>query len=150
MFILQCVFAMFAEDIALLPRQHFTNVLLDCIKKKERTGDTLFLLFQRLNEQDERKRRGRDIPYFNGGLFKDVYVIDLTPNEIEQLLEACKSDWSMIRPEIFGTLFEHSMSEDERSQRGAHFTSEVDIQRIVQPTIVRPWTCRLNFSDPPK
>lgn len=144
LFILQSVFAMFAEDIALLPRQHFTNALSDCIRKKEKTGDNLYLLFERLDEPDERKRRGRDIPYINGGLFKDVYAVDLTPDEIEQLLEACKYDWSMIRPEIFGTLFEHSMSEDERAQRGAHFTSEVDIQRIVQPTIVRPW---LNLID---
>jgi len=47
-----------------------------------------------------------------------------------------------IRPEIFGTLFEHSMSKEERAQRGAHYTSEVDIQKIVLPTIVQPPGCR--------
>lgn len=139
LFILQCVFAMFAEDVALLPRQHFTDSLITCIKKDQKTGDTLTLLFQRLNESDYRKRKGRDIPYINGGLFKDVFLVDLNKIEIEQLLEAANSDWSYIRPEIFGTLFEHSMSDDERSMHGVHYTSEVDIQKIVQPTIVQPW-----------
>jgi hypothetical protein len=139
LFILQCVFAMFAEDIALLPRQHFTNSLLTCIKKEQKTGDLLTLLFQRLNEPDARKRQGRDIPYINGGLFKEVLPLDLEKAEIEQLLEACSYDWSFIRPEIFGTLFEHSMTNEERSQHGVHYTSEIDIQRIVQPTIVSPW-----------
>jgi hypothetical protein len=139
LFILQCVFAMFAEDVALLPRQHFTDSLLTCIKKDQKTGDVLTLLFQRLNESDDRKRKGRDIPYINGGLFKDVFPVDLDKVEMEQLLEAANSDWSYIRPEIFGTLFEHSMSDNERSMHGVHYTSEFDIQKIVQPTIVQPW-----------
>lgn len=138
-FNLQCVFAMFAEHITLLPRQHFSHSLFNCLKKEEKTGDLLTLLFQRLNEPDERKRRGRDIPYFNGGLFKEVFVIDLTNNEIRLLMEACTFDWSRIRPEIFGTLFENSMTLEERAKWGAHYTSEVDIQRIVWPTIVQPW-----------
>jgi hypothetical protein len=139
LFILQCVFAMFAEDVDLLPRRQFTNCLLTCIKKDEKTGDLVTLLFERLNEANDRKRLGRDIPYINGGLFQEVLPIDLEKDEIDQLLDAASYDWSYIRPEIFGTLFEHSMSEEERSQHGAHYTSEVDIQRIVQPTIVRPW-----------
>ncbi|MHC0037929.1 class I SAM-dependent DNA methyltransferase [Pseudoneobacillus sp. C159] len=139
LFILQCVFAMFAEDISLIPRQHFTNALKNCIQKKEPTGDVLFLLFQRLNEIDERKRRGRDIPYINGGLFKDVFVIDLLDSEIKRLIAACDHDWSYIRPEIFGTLFQFSLAEQDRSKLGAYYTSEIDIQKIVQPTIVQPW-----------
>jgi hypothetical protein len=139
LFILQCVFAMFAEDISLIPRHHFTNALMNCINKREPTGDVLYLLFQRLNEVDERKRRGRDIPYINGGLFKEVVVIDLKESEIKRLIEACSHDWSFIRPEIFGTLFQFSLSEQDRSKLGAFYTAEIDIQKIVQPTIVQPW-----------
>src|SRR5260221_10944784 len=42
-------------------------------------------------------------------------------------------------PEIFGTLFEHSLEKEERHAFGAHFTSPVDIMKIVGPTIVEPW-----------
>ncbi len=44
-----------------------------------------------------------------------------------------------MRPEIFGTLFEHSTDKAERHAFGAHFTSPVDIMKIVGPTIVEPW-----------
>lgn len=143
-FILQCVFAMFAERINLLPGKQFTNALYNCLTKDEKTGDLLTLLFQRLNFAEENKRRGRDIPYFNGGLFKDVYLLDLTKDEIKILVDACSYDWSRIRPEIFGTLFEKSMSDDERAAKGAHYTSEIDIQRIIDPNIIQPWTETIN------
>ncbi len=49
-------------------------------------------------------------------------------------------DWSKVNPAIFGTLFQDSMDAAERHAFGAHYTAEADIQRIVGPTIVRPWT----------
>jgi len=35
------------------------------------------------------------------------------------------------------------MDQKERHAFGAHFTSEADIQKVVLPTIVRPWRERL-------
>lgn len=46
----------------------------------------------------------------------------------------------MVRPEIFGTLFEHSLEAEERHAYGAHFTNAIDIMKIVTPTIVAPWS----------
>ncbi len=56
-----------------------------------------------------------------------------------QLREAAKSEWSKVRPEIFGTLFEHSLDHEERHALGAHYTAPVDIRKIIGPTIVEPW-----------
>ena len=49
----------------------------------------------------------------------------------------------MVKPAVFGTLFEGSMEPEERHAFGAHFTSEADIQKVVLPTIVRPWRQRI-------
>src|SRR5262249_55519643 len=49
-----------------------------------------------------------------------------------------------VKPEIFGTLFQHSMDAEERHALGAHFTSEFDIQKVVGPTIARPWRERID------
>ena len=57
---------------------------------------------------------------------------------------AATEDWSKINPIIFGTLFQQSMDKEKMHALGAHFTSEADIQRIVGPTIVRPWTERID------
>ncbi|MBW4548982.1 MAG: N-6 DNA methylase [Symplocastrum torsivum CPER-KK1] len=59
------------------------------------------------------------------------------------MLEASAEKWSKVEPAIFGTLFEGSMGKKERHALGAHFTSEADIQKVVLPTIVRPWRERI-------
>jgi type II restriction/modification system DNA methylase subunit YeeA len=83
------------------------------------------------------------VQYFNGGLFKVVEPVELNVTDLWHLEEAAKEDWSMVKPAIFGTLFEGSMGEGERHAFGAHFTSEADIQKVVLPTIVRPWRQRI-------
>ncbi|MBS0576406.1 MAG: class I SAM-dependent DNA methyltransferase [Proteobacteria bacterium] len=37
------------------------------------------------------------------------------------------------------TVFEHSLSAEERHAHGAHYTSAIDILKIIGPTIVEPW-----------
>jgi type II restriction/modification system DNA methylase subunit YeeA len=64
---------------------------------------------------------------------------DLFRRFLEELKAAASQDWAKVRPEIFGTLFEQSMDAEERHALGAHFTSPVDIMKIVGPTIVSPW-----------
>ena len=48
---------------------------------------------------------------------------------------------------IFGTLFEQSLDKPERHAYGAYFTSEADIQKVVLPTIVRPWRERIDDAE---
>ena len=50
-------------------------------------------------------------------------ALELHDDELVQLRKAAKADWSKVRPEIFGTLFQHSMDDDERHAFGAHFTT---------------------------
>jgi type II restriction/modification system DNA methylase subunit YeeA len=63
--------------------------------------------------------------------------------ELELLLDASTENWGKVAPPIFGTLFQQSMDADERHALGAHFTNEADIQKVVRPTIVRPWRERI-------
>jgi hypothetical protein len=95
------------------------------------------------NSQKARAGRYQGVDYFNGGLFKTVDAIDLNTEELELLIEAAKENWSMVHPAIFGTLFQNSMDKHDRHALGTHFTSEVDIQRVVLPTIIEPWRQRI-------
>ena len=142
-FVLQAVMAMFAEDIGLLPGRFFTRALED-----SDTGavayDLLFGLFREMNTPGVTPGgRYHGTPYFNGGLFADVSPFELTADELDALRAASATNWSAVRPEIFGTLFEGSMDAGERHAHGAHFTSQVDIVKVVGPTIVAPWRERL-------
>ena len=96
-------------------------------------------------EQPARGGRYKGVEYFNGGLFEVVDPIELKHAEAYRLHEAAaENDWSRVRPEIFGTLFQDSMDKEERHAFGAHFTSEFDIHKVVGPTIVRPWRDRID------
>ncbi|HWV99166.1 MAG TPA: DNA methyltransferase [Candidatus Acidoferrum sp.] len=143
-FILQCVVAMFAEDIGLLPQDLFTRLLDEC-RRGASSYDLIGGLFRQMNDPNPaRAGRYEGVDYFNGGLFANVDPIELQPPELGPLFAAAhENNWSHVQPVIFGTLFESSLGKEERHALGAHFTYESDIQKIVRPTIVRPWDERI-------
>jgi type II restriction/modification system DNA methylase subunit YeeA len=143
-FILQCVVTLFAEDIDLLPKGFFTDLLQDC-EQGASSSDLIGGLFRQMGSRKSARKdsRYRDISYFNGGIFAEVDPTPLEPEEIKLLLQAAAEKWSKVEPAIFGTLFESSLGKAERHALGAHFTSEADIQKVVLPTIARPWRDRI-------
>lgn len=143
-FVLQCVVAMFSEDIGLLPSHFFTRTVATDSTNGREAYDLLGSLFREMNDPGRTKGgRFEGTPYFNGGLFSVIQPIEMTDDELGAMRDACKTDWSAVRPEIFGTLFESSMDKGERHAYGAHFTSQADIMKVVGPCIVRPWMKRI-------
>ena len=142
-FVLQSVVAMFAEDIGLLPKKFFTTTVDDAKSGRE-AYDLLGSLFREMNTVG-RTSGGlfAGTPYFNGGLFKSITPVQMTDDELQAMRVAAATDWSAVRPEIFGTLFETSMEKGERHAYGAHFTSQADIAHVIKPCIVDPWTARI-------
>jgi hypothetical protein len=139
-FTLQVLMALFSEDIGLLEKYLVTRVLDEC-KTPQDTHDLLGGLFQAMNTKGGvTGGRFKGVPYFNGGLFAEPAHVELTAEELTLLKDASQFDWSKVRPEIFGTIFEHSLGQGQRHAQGAHFTSAVDIMKVIGPTIVAPWT----------
>ena len=136
-FLVQCLFAMFAEDESLLPSDLFTHLL-------ERTGDDPEKAMKRIGELFRlmQKKGGsygdHDIAWFNGGLFKMVDVPPLTRADIAALHAAARRDWRAIDPTIFGTLFERGLDPDQRVPLGAHYTDIATIQKLIDPLITQP------------
>ncbi len=144
-FVLQFLVALFAEDIGLLPKYLVAQLLEDCGTPAE-SYDLIGGLFEQMNSS-RRASGGRfkEVPYFNGGLFAEPARIELRDLEIVELRKVAQHDWSKVQPEIFGTLFEQSLKDeqhpdrDDRRKFGAHFTHPADIMKIVGPTIAQPW-----------
>ena len=146
-FILQMLMALFAEDIGLLEKYFVTRVLDEC-KSKQDTYDLLGGLFDAMNTKGGVKGgRFNGVAYFNGGLFAEPARVELDADQRTLLKEASQFDWSKVRPEIFGTIFEHSLGKEERHASGAHYTSPVDIMKVIGPTIVAPWTELIERAD---
>ena len=143
-FTLQCMIALFAEDVGLLPQATLLNIVEDSRRRKNATDnshDLMALLFTMMNYPKHKRRAGRfgQVDYFNGGIFQEIHPVFLSGPQLHRLESACREDWSKIRPSIFGNIFEYSMDNKERHREGAHYTSELDIKRIVDPVIAEPW-----------
>ncbi len=143
-FTLQCMVAMFAEDVGLLPPATVPRIIEisgESASATDNPHDLMALLFTMMNNPKHKRRSGRfyDVDYFNGGIFKRIYPLSLSSTQITMLQIASSQDWSKIRPSIFGNIFEYSLDKKERHREGAHYTSELDIKRIVDPVIAEPW-----------
>lgn len=143
-FSLQCVFCLFAEDLGLLPRGLFAELIHEA--REGASAHDLFGALFRQMASPERARGGRfrRVDYFNGGLFERIDPIDLARDELDHLAAAAGENWAKVQPPIFGALFEGSLDKGERHALGAHFTSEADILKVVRPTIERPWIARID------
>jgi len=57
----------------------------------------------------------------------------MTEDHRAALLKCCTFDWSRISPGVFGSLFQGVMEKKERRAKGAHYTSEENIRRVIDP-----------------
>lgn len=139
-FVLQTVVALFSEDVGLIPKYTIHKILGDAVKNPitQKEMSDLFLAMATENVSKKAKKY-KDIPFFNGGIFHDVEAVELNYKELDLLYEASKQDWSKVRPSIFGSIFEASMDPEKRDNLAAHYTSELDIQKIVFPSIIKPF-----------
>jgi type II restriction/modification system DNA methylase subunit YeeA len=135
-FLMRLLFCLFAEDITLLPPKLFSKLLENM---QRRPADFKVQLAQLFATMASGGAFGTEfIAHFNGDLFTDAEVFDLSLEDLETLLRVSKLDWSAIEPAIFGTLFERSLDPGKRSQLGAHYTSRDDILLLVEPVLMAP------------
>lgn len=140
-FLVRIVFCLFADDTGIFePR----DIFLDLLETRTREdgsdlGGWLAQLFQVLNTPEEKRPKNLDtdlvqFPYVNGALFADPLLIPSFDGEMRsRLLDACRFDWSGISPAIFGSLFQSVMDKNERRAQGAHYTTEKNILKVIQP-----------------
>jgi len=135
-FFMKVLFALFAEDIKLLPAELMSQSIKQAVFKPSEFVGRARALFHAMRVGDyfgmER------VPQFDGWLFNDEEVLPLNADELQFLGEAAKLDWSQVEPAIFGTLFERSLDPSKRAQLGAHYTSRADILLIVEPVLMLP------------
>lgn len=145
-FVLQAVWCMFAEDLALLDAKLFTQLVDRLIDDPQRSSvDDLGALFRYLNTAQGGPAHGlyANVPYANGGLFASPALVHLELDELRALRAACAFDWHRVQPAIFGSLLEGGLGKEKQWAMGAHYTHEADIVKVVEPTIAQPWRERI-------
>jgi type II restriction/modification system DNA methylase subunit YeeA len=131
---------LFADDTSIFERRQFQDLI------EQRTAEDgqdlaqwLAHLFEVLNTSPEKRLKRLDeqlaaFRYVNGSLFAEhLRTADFDRDMREILIECCSLDWSRISPAIFGALFQSVMKPELRRNLGAHYTSEKNILKVVEP-----------------
>lgn len=137
-FLMRCLFSMFAEDVDLIPRGSFTDLLIKLRGHPEHAEPALKGLWEVMNTGGFSQVLMQDLKRFNGGLFKEADALPLNELQLGLLIEAAQADWKQVEPAIFGTLLERALDKKQRHKLGAHYTPRAYVERLVMPTIIEP------------
>lgn len=147
-FLTRLLFCLFADDTNIFgDNGQFRSFVENAKADGSDTGQKLYELFDILNTADADRQSTLDdtlaaFPYVNGSLFAERTRIPVFNSELRELLLTCATlDWSNISPAIFGAMFqgvleEHATHEKRQATRrelGAHYTSERNILRVINP-----------------
>jgi type I restriction-modification system DNA methylase subunit len=140
-FLTRLLFCFYAEDTGIFEQGQMTSAIQSCTQDDGSDVDQFFTdLFAVLNlEQDDPQRKAmpahfQAFPYVNGGLFRDDEPIPEFGRKARRILLDCGSlDWSEINPDIFGSMFQAVIDEEQRGNLGQHYTSVSNIMKVIQP-----------------
>ncbi|MGD0191401.1 MAG: DNA methyltransferase [Rhizomicrobium sp.] len=138
MFLMRCLFTMFAEDVELLPKKSFQRLLERCEGDVSKFKPMVAQLWEAMDKGDFAYAIETQVKQFNGEFFKSRTVLPLERAEIGELRAAASHDWRDVDPSIFGTLLEQALNPDERRRLGAHYTPRAYVERLVVATVIEP------------
>ncbi|ABA57952.1 conserved hypothetical protein [Nitrosococcus oceani ATCC 19707] len=140
-FLTRLLFCFYAEDTGIFEQGQMTSAIQSCTQEDGSGVDQFFTdLFTVLNlEPDAPERKDmpahfQAFPYVNGGLLRDDEPIPEFGRKARRILLDCGSlNWSAINPDIFGSMFQAVIDEEQRGNLGQHYTSVSNIMKVIQP-----------------
>lgn len=138
--LVRILFMLFADDTHIWPKD---QLMTDLQQRTREDGSDLgvFLtqLFEALNTPREERQASlpehfRRYPYINGRLFEEsIGTATFDKKMRDRLIDACAFDWGEVSPAVFGALFEGVIDKITRRKKGAHYTPEDAIFRLIGP-----------------
>ncbi len=143
-FLTRIVFCLFADDTGIFQPK---DILVDYLEARTSPdgadmGPLIAQLFDVLNTPEVNRSPHLDedlaqFPYVNGHLFAEYFPAPVFNADMRAaLLNACRFDWTPISPAIFGALFQSVMDPQARRAIGAHYTTEKNILKTIEPLVL--------------
>ena len=140
-FLLRIVFCAYADHAGVFERH---GEFVDFIETQTNCdgsvlGGILTQLFEVLDKPESERMRFLPealarLPHIEGDLFRQKRLIPAFDSTKRlQLIDVCRFDWSKISPAIFGSLFLSVIDVRERRAQGAHYTTEQNILKVIEP-----------------
>jgi len=139
--LVRLLFCLFADDTGIFQPK---DIFLQLVENDTRddggdVGRVLNELFDVLDTPEGQRQKGLAgeldaFPYVNGALFRGRLRTPVFDGAMRiLLLDAARHDWSGVSPAIFGSLFQSVMDAKERRAKGAHYTTEANILKVIGP-----------------
>jgi type I restriction-modification system DNA methylase subunit len=142
-YLARLLFCLFADDTGIFPQYTFFYYIHESTENGSDLSGRLGQLFQDLSKPEEArvknpfltdKVKQTDFKYINGGLFEERLELASFDRKMRQtLLDCLDFDWAKINPAIFGSMFQGVMDIDHRREIGAHYTTEENILKLINP-----------------
>ncbi|MCD4719636.1 MAG: N-6 DNA methylase [Desulfobacula sp.] len=136
-FLSRLLFCFFAEDTGIFADDQFTNALAS---HTDQDGSDLQAYLQKLfkvlnlRERFDCPQFLQDFPYVNGGLFANDHPVPIFSTRSRKIIIECGAlNWKAINPDIFGSMIQAVVHNDRRSSMGMHYTSVVNIMKVIEP-----------------
>jgi hypothetical protein len=139
--LVRLLFCLFADDTGIFNEKDDFLYLIDQRSAEDGrdVGRWLTDLFDVLDTPDDKRQSTLDpelakFPYVNGALFRERLRTPAFDAKMrDDLITAARFDWGKVSPAIFGSLFQSVMEPAERRKKGAHYTTESNIQKVIGP-----------------
>jgi len=140
-YLVRLLFCLFADDTGIFQQDTLYEYFEQSRPDGSDISERIAKLFNVLNMPDEvRAKRTllgealKQFRYINGGLFEATLPAPEFDAKMRQLLLECLNfNWSKISPAIFGAMFQGVMDKQQRRELGAHYTSEENILKLINP-----------------
>ncbi len=139
-FLSRLLFCYFAEDTTIFKENQFTNALAS---HTEISGGDLKYWFNNffnvLNTPENKRSKSlpaylTGFPYVNGGLFlHELKSPRFSRRSRQAIIDSGNMRWADINPDIFGSMFQAVIGDDQRGNLGQHYTSVPNIMKVIKP-----------------
>jgi len=138
-FLSRLLFCFFAEDTHIFEDAQFTNAISSHTQTDgSDLNNYLDKLFEVLNtpEKDRQDLPAylNAFPYVNGDLFgQRLQVPTFNRRSRQAIIDNGELDWSVINPDIFGSMMQAVITTEHRGGLGMHYTSVPNIMKVIEP-----------------
>jgi len=142
-FFSRLLFCFFAEDTRVFSKSE-DHIFTDAIKDYTQTDGSdldqfLQKLFDSLDTEDKSNFTSpfSKFPYVNGTIFDTkkhgIGIPKFNAQARKLILDCGNQNWAEINPDIFGSMFQSIVDEEQRSTHGQHYTSVPNIMKTIEP-----------------
>jgi hypothetical protein len=151
-FMARLIFCFFGEDTDIFVGRGLFTKTIEQMSARDSSNTHVVIgeIFRAMNTEIKARAAAKlprwadTFPYVNGGLFSgEIGVPRLSRIARSYLLHIGNLDWTKINPDIFGSMIQAVVEDEERGTLGMHYTSVPNILKVLNPLFLDDLRARL-------